>query len=237
MLGQTAVEAGSNEVRAIPGLLDLLFLKGCVVSLDAMGTQTAIARQIRQKQAHYVLALKRNQRNFWTRVKTRFALWRKQNDFQDFPFQFVEGEVEKAHGRIEKRRYWQIDIRKWKEMTLAWLDLKTIGIVEAERDVNGKTSIEIRYYISSLELNVKQMSEIIRQHWSIENKLHHCLDVTWNEDQSRIRMGNATENLAVMRRTALNLLRRETSLPKESIRGRMQIAGWSEEYLMKLLCV
>jgi predicted transposase YbfD/YdcC len=230
------MDAGSNEITAIPALLDLLFLKGCVVSLDAMGTQTEIASKIRSKQAHYVLALKSNQRNFWTRVKNRFAWWREYNDFQDFPVQFYEAEIEKAHGRIEKRRYWQMDIRKWKEMATTWKDLKTIAIVESEREVNEKISLEIRYYISSLELNVQKISDVIRQHWSIENKLHHCLDVTWKEDQSRIRMGNATENLAILRRTALNLLRRETSLPRESIKGRMEIAGWSEEYLMKVLC-
>lgn len=234
ILGQTAVREGSNEITAMSDLLDALYLKGCVISMDAIGTQKEIARKIvEEKKADYILALKSNQKLLHRRVKNRFEAWRK---YEFSPFEVAcETFVEKAHGRIETRHYWQVDISSWKEMRAEWPGFKTIGVVEAVRETRQGRSVELRYYISSLPIDIARFSHYVRSHWSIENQLHYVLDVLWDEDQSRIRLVNARHNFALLRRLGMNLLKRETSMPKETTRGKMKIAGWDDLYLQKVL--
>jgi predicted transposase YbfD/YdcC len=232
VLGQLKVEDKSNEITAIPKLLDLLSLKGCTVTIDAMGCQTQIASHIVDKKADYVFCLKGNQSGCLEEVKAFFqdALCSGPKD-QKSPMHFIETN-DKAHGRIETRRYWQSSDVLW--LKEQWKGIQSIGMVEATRTLGEKTSTEKRYFLSSLPLDGQRFSRAVRGHWAIENSLHWCLDVTMNEDKSRIRKGHAAENFALLRKIALNMLKRETTL-KASLRGKRKVAGWEPDYLLKLL--
>lgn len=204
VLGQRKVDDKSNEITAIPKLLAVLDIHGCIVTLDATGTQTAIAQQIIDQGGDYVLALKGNQGNLFEDVQQLFK-WAQSQAFHDIEHDFYET-IESGHGRLEKRRCWSlgqvealIDASKWAQLT-------SIAMVEAIRTWQGKTSREVHYYISSLAPDAQSLGASIRTHWSIENPLHWVLDVAFREDECRIRTGHAPENFTLLRHLALSAL-------------------------------
>lgn len=230
VLGQLQVDEKSNEITAIPKLLRALDLAGCIVTLDAMGCQKKTAREIVEADANYVLALKGNQETVHEEVRS----------FLDDAILHTPGElayaqtVEKDHGRIETRRYWQSDRLDWFADRKKWEGLGSVGVVESTRQIDESITTERRYFLSSLPLDVSRFSNAVRSHWGVENRLHWILDVQFNEDQSRARTGHAAENLATLRRLALNLLKRDTT-KKRGIKGKQKNAGWSHPYLLHLL--
>ena len=230
VLGQLKVEEKSNEITAIPQLLRALDLAGCIVTIDAMGCQKTIAKEIQEADAEYVLALKGNQEAAHREVKSYL---------DDAILQAAEElvftqTVEKGHGRIETRRYWQSERLDWFEDRVLWEGLRSIGVVESVREMKGQIQTERRYFLSSLPLNVERFAHAVRLHWGVENQLHWVLDVQFGEDQCRVRTGHADANLATLRRLALNLLKRETT-KKRGIRGKQKNAGWNHQYLLRLL--
>ena len=234
VLGQTKVDDKSNEITAIPALIDLLELSGCIVTIDAMGCQKEIAKKIVEQGADYVLALKANQGTLHSDAQTLFE------DAQAIGFADCDYHktVDKGHGRIEIRECWATAHSEYLAALYKpeqWAGLQTAIMVRAERQVGEKQETETRYFISSLPGNAEQLLSAVRDHWHIENRLHWVLDVTFREDDSRIRKGNAAQNMAVIRHMALNLLKREQST-KRSIRGKRLKAGWDEDYLARVLC-
>ncbi len=245
VLGQLKVDEKSNEITAVPELLRVLELAGCIVTVDAMGCQKKIAREIIEADADYVLALKGNQETVHAEVKSFLdaTLEEKQKKRPEGALipraaanlQQLET-VEKDHGRLETRRYYQSAELDWFVDRAKWEGLRSAGMVEAVREVDGKTTIERRYYLSSLSLDIATFARAVRGHWGVENKLHWVMDVCFREDQSRARTGYAAENLATLRRLALNLLKRERT-KKRGIRGKQLNASWDHAYLLKLLAV
>ena len=234
LLGQEKTEEKSNEITAIPELLEVLSIAGCIITLDAMGCQEDIASKIIKKEADYVLAVKENQGRLYQDLKELFDGAEKV-DYQHVPHDF-EKQVSK-HGRIEIRRCWTISDQEYIEYIhryQRWPALQTIALVESERIIDGKSSVERRYYISSLENNAKTFLHAVRAHWQVENSLHWVLDMSFREDDSRIRKDHGPENFAVLRAIALNLLKQENSL-KRSIQGKRLFAGWRNDYLVKIL--
>lgn len=232
VLGQLKVEEKSNEITAIPKLLDVLDLSGCIVTIDAMGTQTEIAKKIVAQGGDYVLSLKGNQGNLHEDVQQLFESARQIN-FVGIEHSFHQS-THSNHGRIETRRHWTlsevgalIDSHKWQ-------GLSSVGMVEAQRCINGKSSLEIRYYISSLASEAKRFGEAVRSHWGVENSLHWVLDVAFEEDDCRIRKANAPQNFAILRHIALNLLKQEKTA-KGGVKAKRLKAGWSNAYLAKVL--
>jgi len=227
VLGQERVKEKSNEITAIPKLLEVLFLKGAVVTIDAMGCQKTIAEKIRSKEANYLLALKGNQGDLNEDIRTYF-----------------EGEIggnldiyksyDKGHGRIEIRRYKVSKEIEWLEQKSEWKDLKCIIEVESTRIIKDKEANEKRYFISSLEGTAEEIGKAIRSHWSVENQLHWVLDVTFNEDKSRIRKRNGPENMAIVKHVVLNLLRLNND-HKTSLKRRRRRAIYKDEYLEQIL--
>jgi predicted transposase YbfD/YdcC len=232
VLGQVKVDEKSNEVTAIPELLRALKLAGCIVTIDAMGTQTKIASEIIAAKAGYVLALKGNQSTLHEEVKT-FLEDAQAEGFPDIAHEFRKTE-EKAHGRVEARCYWICGEVEWLTHHGRWAGLRSIGMVESTRTVGGKVSVERRFYITSLEPDVASFARAVRGHWAIENTLHWSLDVSLNEDQNRVRTGHAAQNLARLRHITLNLLQRETKLNR-GIKGKQRNAAWDLSYLLALL--
>lgn len=231
VLGQRKVEDKSNEITAVPELLRTLELSGCIVTLDAMGCQKQIAREINEADAKYVLALKGNQGTAYEEIKSYLdeAIAAGRAELHSCEH------VDKGHGRIEVRRYWQSTQLDWFADRGLWEGLCSVGAVEAVRDINGKQSVERRYFLSSLTLDVERFARAVRGHWGVENQLHWVLDVVFNEDQSRARTGYAAENLATLRRWSLNLVRADTLKAKNSLKGRRKAAGWDNRYLLHLL--
>jgi len=245
VLGQLKVEEKSNEITAVPQLLRVLELAGCIVTVDAMGCQKKIAKEIIEADADYVLALKGNQETVHQEVKTflesAVEQWKQQRPKGALvPKEVMAlkscGTVEKDHGRIETRRYYQSDYLDWFADKDKWEGLRSVGMVESAREIDGKTTLERRYYLSSLKLDVETFARAVRGHWGVENKLHWVMDVCFREDQSRARQGYAAENLATLRRLALNLLKREKT-KKRGIRGKQLNASWDHPYLLRLLGV
>jgi predicted transposase YbfD/YdcC len=237
VLGQVKVDAKSNEITAIPALLQMLDLHGCIVTIDAMGCQKEIARRIVEQGGEYVLALKANQDSLYEDV-VEFFTDARERQFAEVAHGFGE-EVDGGHGRVEVRRCWTVDDIAWlRERHPAWEKLTAITMVEGIRRVEGKRSRERRYYISSLggatPEAAARMGDAVRGHWGIENKLHWVLDVSFREDDCRVRMGNAPQNLATVRHIGLNLLRQETSL-KVGIKNKRLRAGWDPDYLDRIL--
>jgi predicted transposase YbfD/YdcC len=235
-LGQIRVDEKSNEITAIPKLLELLEIKGCIVTIDAMGCQKDIAEMIIGKGGDYVLCLKGNQSGLHDDVKWFFEEIER-SGFGDLEHRYFES-VEKDHGRIEIRKCWMVeaDAIAWLgEQGHAWKGLKSLAAIKSERRTGGKIATETRYFISSLTGSAEQLASAARGHWGIENSLHYVLDVTMNEDKNRIRKDNAPENLAILRKIAINSIKRETSSAKSSVRVRIKKAGWDNSYLEKIL--
>lgn len=227
VLGQLKVDDKSNEITAIPELLNLLVLKGCIVTIDAMGCQREIASAIISGEADYILALKGNQGNL---------LEQTEDSFRFLEVQSVSEETDAGHGRVERRVCTVVNDLSLVEQKEQWEGLKCLVRIEAERYMksSGKTETETRYYISSLPADATLLNHSIRSHWNIENKLHWTLDVAFNEDNSRKRAGHAAQNFSVLNRIALNLLKNETS-SKRGIKGKRLKAAWSNLYLEKVL--
>lgn len=243
VLGQLKVDDKSNEITAVPQLLRVLELAGCIVTLDAMGCQKKIAKEIIEADADYVLALKGNQETVHEEVKSFLDATLAEKKVprakavpvpQAVATLQEKETVEKDHGRIETRRYYQSDELDWFADRPKWEGLRTVGMVESIREMNGKSTVERRYYLSSLKLDVETFARAVRGHWGVENKLHWVMDVCFREDQSRARTGYAAENLATLRRLALNLLKREKT-KRRGIRGKQLNASWDHAYLLKLL--
>jgi predicted transposase YbfD/YdcC len=233
VLGQRKVAEKSNEITAIPELLKLLEIQGCLVSIDAMGCQTEIASTIIEQGADYVLALKANQGNLYEDVSQLFDLARQQG-FNNLGDQF-HSTVEKGHGRLEIRRYAVMENTEYLLGAEKWPQLRSIGMVESERRLNGQiSSVEQRYYILSLNSDVKRFADAVRHHWSIENQLHWVLDVSFKEDSRRGCNGHSAENLAVMRHIGVNLLSQENRV-KLGIENKRLKAGWDNHYLETVL--
>jgi len=227
VLGQRASAHKKNEIRDIPKLLDLLYLKGAIVTTDAMGCQRAIARKIRDKGADYVLACKGNQGNLCEDV----TLWFEEREHDNTEsLQTVNGDK----GRIETRSYTQCEDMGWlRERHPGWADLTSIGRVVSTREVDGKTTTQTRYFISSLPLDAKRFARAVRSHWGIENRLHWVLDMAFRDDDSRVRKDQAPKNFAVIKHMAMNLMNKAKG--KKSLRVMRKKAGWNNRFLLQIL--
>lgn len=235
VLGQRKVDEKSNEITAIPELLQKLELSGCIVTIDAMGCQTKIAETIVKKDADYVLALKGNHSLLHEDMVLLFEDLA-QSGFKVFPFDHAKT-VDKDHGRIEIRQAWSIAAPNLIENLRTahkWPKLTTLVKVQSERYLNGKHSLETRYYISSLKTTAADILGITRTHWAIENSLHWVLDIAFREDECRLRKDNGAQNFAVLRHIALSLLKQDTML-KVGIKNKRLRAGWDHDYLLSVL--
>lgn len=233
VLGQVKTEEKSNEITAIPRLLELLHLHGCIVTIDAMGCQKEIAQKIVDSGADYLLAVKENQpklHGMLERLKAGL-------ESQEVPADCVSyhEETTKGHGRKETRRCWTTSDTRWVPQGTDWAELKSIALVESQRTTGDATSVEHRFYISSMqEPAAVDVADAIRSHWQIENKLHWVLDISFREDDCRVRVGNAAENFAVLRHLSLNLLKAASSV-RVGIANRRLRAGWDNGYLLGIL--
>lgn len=236
-LGQLKVDDKSNEITAIPELLRMLDIAGCIITIDAMGTQKEIAQLIRSNQADYVLALKQNHGELYEEVQATF------NHLIDTRFCQQDQEWDKGHGRIESRKCYVLDLHApgfdWilSEDLEQWQDLSSLIMIQATRWEDDKVHTQRRYYLSSLSAQDKDaqaFNHIVRTHWAIENQLHWTLDVVFKEDASRVRSGYADQNLSVIRRMALNLLKQDRS-SKVGLQNKRLRAAWDNNYLMKIL--
>ena len=233
VLGQLKVDDKSNEIPAVPELLEMLEIEGCIVTLDALHCQTQTVEAILEKQADYVLPVKENQPRLLEALQGLFddpeeMHWVECDSFRT---------VDKGHGRIETRECWTTSDPEYLKYiaTLAdWQGLQSIAMVEAVRRIGEQTTTTRRYFISSLKSDAKLMLRAVRSHWGIENKVHWVLDITFREDDCRIRRGNGAENFAVLRHIALNLLKRENSA-KQSLRAKRKNAAWDDDYRLKVL--
>lgn len=231
-LGQIAVDHKSNEITAVPQLLELLELRGAVVTLDAMHCQRETAQAIVAREADYVITLKDNQPTLLADVSAHFI------DLAERDYAPAEVKrhktVEKGHGRLERREYYVCPLPESLRRKHRWQGLRTIGMVYRERTIGEKLQTETSYFISSLSARVRTLAGHVRDHWGIENRLHWTLDVTFAEDRSRIRKGDGPEIASTLRRLALSILQQDTTL-KESLRGKRLMAGWNEQVLARIL--
>jgi len=231
VLGQVKTEEKSNEITAIPELLKVLELKGCIVSIDAMGCQEAIVEDIIDGKGDYAIAVKGNQGHLHDSIIDFFNV-AQDNSFKNTNIQYKET-LDKGHGRVEQRRYWISENLDSIYKPERWKNLSALGMVESERHSNGKTTKDRRYYILSF-YDVDLFAKSVRSHWGIENKLHWTLDVTFREDDCRIRRGNGSHNIGVIRHMALNLLKKETT--KRSIKGKRLRSALDDTFRAKVLC-
>ena len=233
VLGQVKTDDKSNEITAIPELLKVLELKGCIVTIDAMGCQRAIAKQIVEAGGDYVLALKGNQGTLSKQVEHTFEK-ADQTGYEGYDMDYFE--CTESHGnRTETRRHWTLPVRDTSIKEPTWTGLNVVGLVESERTLQGEpTSLEHRYYIGSIGQDAKRFAHAVRSHWGVENQLHWQLDVSFGEDQSRMRKGHCAENFSVIRRIALNLLRKDKTT-RLGVKNRRLRAGWDQTYLANLL--
>ena len=232
VLGQLKTDDKSNEISAIPELLKVINVNGCTVTTDAMGCQKEIAKQVVAQGGDYVFSLKGNQGNLHKEVELLFES-AKQDNYKDVSHdthQTVDGE----HGRIETRTYTTIADVDWFEEKGKWAKLTTFGMVESEREVKGQVTRETRYYISSLPNDAKRFAEAARGHWGVENSLHWCLDIAFREDDCRLRVGHGAHNLAIIRRFALSLVKKDP-IRKIGVKASRKRAGWDDDYLLTLL--
>jgi predicted transposase YbfD/YdcC len=236
-LGQRKVDDKSNEITAIPELLKVLALQGCIVTIDAMGCQKEIATTILDQQADYVLALKENQEHLYQDTVDLFRHL-EQTPAHGLNTDYVRT-VEKDHGRLEIRECWTVtdpQFFPYFRTSQDWPQLQTLVKVRRERRLADKTTLETHYYIASLSGSAPILLNAVRTHWGIENSLHWILDVAFREDDQRLRVGNSPQNFAVLRHIALNLLKHESSL-KVGIKAKRLRAAWSEAYLLKVLSI
>ncbi len=230
VIGQLDVEEKSNEITAIPLLLDALDLRGCTVTIDAMGCQKEIARHIRERGGDYVLAVKENQGTLYDDVVATLTQMRSGPSAAEAMWETRD----EGHGRSEVRRYWvttEVESLRTKD---AWCGVRSVGMVESTRTTDAGTGTETRYYISSLAATAQRFGQAVRSHWGIENRLHWVLDVAFNEDKSRVRRDHGAKNLVVLRHIAANLLRQDTATMM-SIRAKRLRAGWDDAYRATLL--
>lgn len=226
VLGQSAVDEKSNEIKAIPKLLKILDIEGCIVTIDAMGTQKEIAEQIIENKADYILALKSNQRYLKENVETIFKVQTPTSEHTT---------IEKGHGRIETRHCQVInDLKFLDEVELKWKNLVSIIKLTSTREIANKKTEETRWFISSLNADAQLMNHSIRRHWEVENSLHWTLDVTFREDMQRKRNANAAQNFAIIQKIALNMIKSDKTT-KDSLKSKRLRAGWDEKYLLFLL--
>jgi len=232
VLGQLATEEKSNEITAFPILIDMLNLKKSIVTIDAAGCQKKITEQIRKKEGDYVLALKQNQRNLFEEVENFFlqalVLVPEESNCDCYITE------EKSRGRFEKREVWVTSNLSWLPYVNEWKDLKSIACMKSIRKVKEKETSELRFYISSLDPDAEKIGKAIRSHWSIENKLHWQLDVSYREDECKIRKDNGAENFSVIRRATLNLLKLDKKT-KAGIKNKRSKAGWNKGYMLEII--
>ncbi len=235
VLGQVKVDEKSNEITAIPELIKVLELNGCIVTIDAIGCQKEIVKLITQKNADYVISLKKNQVNLYEEVEKLFKSGIS-TGFQEFQHSTYKTE-ETGHGRHEIRQYVMLSgIQSQLDPDSVWTNFNSVGMVESVRSKYGKTTVETRYFISSLESNAEQFANSVRSHWGIENSLHWILDVALKEDDCRIRKDNAPQNFAVLRQIAVNLLGKENRL-KRGIKNKQFLAAMDNKYLARVLAL
>ncbi len=231
VLGQVKVEAKSNEIIAIPHLLDLLVLEGATITIDAIGCQRDIARKIIDKKGEYVLALKGNQGTLQEDVEL-FAAEQKARDFKDTKVSHSK-DVNGDHGRIETRKTTVFHDIDWLCQRHQWPGLQAVIMVESEREIAGKTQRETRFYLTSSTAQADKLADCVRSHWAIENSLHWVLDMVFRDDERRIRSGNAATNFVTLCHIAQNLLRQ--SKGKDSMRLKRKTAAWDDEFLLALI--
>ncbi len=225
VLAQEAVSKKSNEITSIPKLLEVLFLKGAIVTMDAMGCQTSLAKTITEKGGDYILALKKNQKSLYEEVDLLFKDSRELSCYES---------CDKGHGRVEIRKCFVSQEVSWLTKEKQWPKLSSIIKIESTRIIKDQSRTEVRYYLSSLTKGPKDHAFAIRSHWGIENSLHWVLDVVFSEDQNRIRKGNGPENMAIVRHSALNLIR-QIEDSRTSLKRRKRRALYSDEYLANIL--
>jgi len=231
-LGQIKVADDSNEITAVPELLRLLQIKGCIVTVDAINTQKDTVDEIREQEADYVVALKGNHGKLHEAV-AELCETVEQDRTVNLPFDVYET-VEKDHGRIETRRYVSIAAVDWLPGKEEWRDLQSVGMVVATREIDGVVTKAVRYYLSSLAVCALTLGKAVRGHWSVENSCHWVLDVVFREDDSRVRTGHAAENLGLVRRLANSLLQQEKTA-KIGVKNKRLKAARSTEYLLKVI--
>ncbi len=235
VLGQRKVDDKSNEITAVPQLLKVLELAGCIVVVDAMGTQTKIAKTIIDQGADYILAVKENQEHLYEDIHDLFEDDWKYN-FEGAPYSYAKV-VNKNHGRIEIRECWSISDPEYlaniRELD-RWKGVESLVMILSERQIGEEREVQDRYFITSLESDAKKILQAKRSYWGIENGLHWVLDIAFNEDHSRVRKDNAPQNFAILRHMALNLLKLETTV-KAGIKAKRLKCGWDTDYLLKVL--
>jgi predicted transposase YbfD/YdcC len=231
VLGQIKVNEKSNEITAIPALIEMMEIEGAVVTIDAMGCQRAIAEKILSKKADYVFSLKGNQGTLDDDVKL-FVAEQRAKGFEDAKVTRHET-VDGDHGRIETRRYTVIHDVAWLQERHGWPGLRSVIVVETTREFRGKIERETRLYISSLDLAAETVAQIIRDHWSVENNLHWVMDMVFRDDECRVRKDHAPANFATIKHASFNFLKRAPG--KESMRGKRKRAGWEDDYLYSIV--
>lgn len=231
-LGQLKVKDKSNEITAIPEILELLEIKKCIITIDAIGCQKPIAEKITEKKGDYVLSVKKNQPRLYDDLNTFFNEYVLKKEELPKKCAFYK-HIDKAHGRIEIRKCWQSTDLRLLPATQDWKGVKSVLCMESTRHTGEESSTQVRYFISSLSLDPEKASQAVRHHWFVENKLHWVLDVTFGEDKSRIRRENAGENLTVLRRLALNICRRLAS--GDSNPKKLKKAAWDDHFRERLL--
>lgn len=232
ILGQLATDSKSNEITAIPLLLEMLDIEGAIITIDAAGCQKNIAKKIRSRGGDYILALKGNQGSLHAEAENFFTqVFRVRPEEADCDFFVSE---EKNRGRLEKREIWCTHMIDWLPQKEEWDDLNSLICLKSTRTIKGKTSEEVRYYIASRKDSAHQQATNIRCHWGIENQVHWQLDVSYGEDKSKIRKDHGPENMSVMKRGTMNLLKADTAT-KAGIKNKRAKAGWDRDYMMGLL--
>lgn len=230
-LGQLATDEKSNEITAIPQLLDNIEIKGAVVTIDAAGCQREIAKKIIDGGADYVISLKGNQGKLHNAVR-EYIIKHMENDFADILARRCVETIE-GHGRVDEVTYIQMPVPKDLVHLERWFGLKTIGVAIRQSESRSKSSTEVRYFIASIPIGVRKFAHYIRGHWAIENTLHWCLDVTFREDENRVRERTTANNMAWLKRFSLSMLKQQKD--KYSIAMRRRVAGWNLDYLAKVL--
>lgn len=231
VLGQVKVAEKSNEIVAIPKLLDMLAIEAAIITIDAMGCQRDIARKVLDKKADYVLALKGNQSSLRDDAEL-FATEQKARAFADTTIS-QDTTIDGDHGRIETRTTTVIHDVQWLQERHNWPGLKAIVMVDSSREISGKIELETRYYITSLAMPAELLGPVIRSHWAIENSLHWVMDMVFRDDECRVRTDNAPANFTTLKHMALNLFRMKAS--KQSLRSRRKAAAWDDEFLASLV--